>query len=91
MFVIEGHLVSIQRTENCMMKPSIVILAGIVVASFLSFHEVLGEPIRVFPKIDTFLSSPRPDGLGDGARTCCDTNPVPDGELVSSHNVVCRN
>ena len=70
------------------MKPSIVILAGIVVASFLSFHEVLGEPIRVFPKIDTFLSSPRPDGLGDGARTCCDANPVPDGELVSSHNVM---
>ena len=55
-----------------------VIVAGIVVASFLSFHEALGEPIRVFPKIDTFLSSPRPDGLGDGARTCCDANPVPD-------------
>ncbi len=70
------------------MKPSIVIVAGIVVASCLPFHEALGEPIRVFPKIDTFLSSPRPDGLGDGARTCCDANPVPDGELISSHNVM---
>ena len=43
---------------------------------------------EVNPQIDTFLSSPLfGSNVGDGVRTCCD-NPVPAGELISSHSTL---
>ena len=44
--------------------------------------------IQLNPTVDTFLSSPRPNGIGDGSTTCCNANPVPLDELISSHNVM---
>lgn len=63
--------------------------------TFLSFAAIMlavgnstHAQIQLNPTVDTFLSSPRPDGTGDGSTTCCNANPVPLEELISSHNVM---
>ena len=55
---------------------------------FLAQSVTLKAQVRILPEVDTFLSSPRPDGIGDGVTTCCNANPVPAGEQISSHNVI---
>ena len=49
---------------------------------------VVGAIFEANPEIDTFLSSPLlGSNVGDGVTTCCD-NPVPTGELISSHSTL---